>query len=87
MSDIKHDNDLSKHELVQPTASEGENQLKATSDFEDVNPSEDFDYVDPSLDDIEAIERKEVNPRLRTKEEALKMYLQDELDRKSKGQH
>lgn len=85
MSDIKHDRDLATHELVQPTAAEGENQLKATSDFEDVNPNEDFDYVDPSLDEIESLGGDEVNPRERTKEQALKQYLQDEIDRKAKG--
>lgn len=86
MSDIKHDNEFNKHELIDPVGTEGENQLKETRDFEDINIAEEIDYVDPSLDEIEA-QSGEVQPKFRNKEEALKQYLQDEMDRKAKGQH
>lgn len=78
MSDIKHDHDFNEHELVQPTVPQGENL-----DTSEVVKQEDVNIIDPSLDDLE----NQVNPdnreefQHRTKEEALKQYLADGLDR------
>lgn len=90
MSDIKFDGDFEEHELVHPTGHQGENlDTQEAVDREDVN-LKDPSLIDPSLDEIEEMEDPDARRSRfehRTKEEALKQYMQDGLDRRNTKGH
>lgn len=87
MSDIKYDNDFNKQELIRQAATEGENLEKETH----VARTEVDEMLDPTLDELEAVEIGDNNHDdrsafvHRTKEEALKQYVADGVNRKNKG--
>lgn len=83
MSDIKHDNDFNEQELVNPIS--GDEKHVET---DEIIKKHDLSLKEPTLDEIEAeTAPTEFDPRHRDKQEALNMYLQDEISRKTKGQH
>lgn len=85
MIDNRHDNDYKEYDLI-----DTETQEVEIIESEEVIDKEDVNLVDPTLDELEAMDSVELNRDdfvHRTKEESLKQYLADAMDRRNTKGH